>query len=146
MSAKHAWRRGVLLVALPLAVQLAAAGPASAAGPQPFLAGLTSQTQPVILRLSPDGSLVARAYTTLHLKCTSGAAFYLPDSFTNLDVSKLRHFTTTYSLPPAPNGDTSIALNGLATTVGTCVRRVIAASAPGIAAHPPASRMRFTWL
>ena len=112
MSAKHAWRRGVLLVALPLAVQLAAAGPASAAGPQPFLAGLTSQTQPVILRLSPDGSLVARAYTTLHLKCTSGAAFYLPDSFTNLDVSKLRHFTTTYSLPPAPNGDTSIALSG----------------------------------
>jgi hypothetical protein len=112
MTAKHAWRRGALLAVLPLALALPGAAPASAAGPQPFLAGLTSQTQPVILRFSPDGTVLARAYTTLHMKCTSGATFYVPDNFANLDVSKLRHFGDAFSVPPTTQGDTSGAVTG----------------------------------
>jgi hypothetical protein len=43
-------------------------------------------------------------------------------------------------------GETSILENGFAMTVGTCVRRVIAASTPGIAAQPPDSTICATWL
>jgi hypothetical protein len=132
MHTQHAWRRAALLVGLPLAAQLALAGPAAAhpasgyklpvapahalrlaAGPQPLLAGITPQQQPIVLRFNADASVLSRALTTLHLKCTSGASFYLPDGFTNLDVSALRHFRTTYSLPPQPvDATTTIALSG----------------------------------
>jgi hypothetical protein len=104
--------RGVVLAGLAL---MAAAGatPALAAGPQPFLAGVTSQQQPVLLRLSADGHTVTRALTTLHLHCTSGVAFYLPDGFTSIHVSTLRHFRVTYSLPPqSVDATTSVTLSG----------------------------------
>jgi len=154
MHTQHAWRRSVLLVGLPLAVQLSLAGPAAArpttgyklpvakptagyklsaleatagdtlrgsapatrslaAGPQPFLAGLTSQQQPILLRFNADATVLQRALTTLHLTCTSGNAFYLPDDFANLPVSSLRHFRTSFTLPPqSVDATTSLALSG----------------------------------
>src|SRR4051795_4671742 len=89
-------RRGVLVAGLALTA-VAGGTPALAAGPQPFLAGLTSQQQPVLVRLSADGRTVARALTTLHLHCTSGATFYQPDGFANTHVSTLRRFRITYA-------------------------------------------------
>jgi hypothetical protein len=143
MHALTAWRRTALVAGLPLAVSLAVTGPAAAhpadglklhpaaglkvrttgyklgtartaaSGTQPFLAGLTSQQQPILLRFNADGSVLARALTTLRLKCTSGASFYLPDGFTSLDVTSLRHFRTSYSLPPAnQDATTAVALSG----------------------------------
>lgn len=104
-------RRGAVVVGLVLAA--ACATPALAAGLQPFLPGVTSQQQPVLVRLSADGRTVSRALTTLHLHCTSGVTFYLPDSFTNTHVSTLRHFRLTYSLPPqSVDATTSITLSG----------------------------------
>ena len=85
-----------------LAVTAAAgATPVVAAGPQPFLAGLTSQQQPVLLRLSADGRTVTRALTTLRIHCTpSNATFFLPDGFRNVRVSTLRRFRVTFTQPP----------------------------------------------
>jgi hypothetical protein len=86
---------------------------AQAGGTQPFLAGLSSQEQPVLLRFNADGTVLARALTTLRVTCTSGARFYLPDGFTNLDVSSLRHFHTSYDLPPQTvSATTSLAVSG----------------------------------
>ena len=93
-------RSGAVLAGLAVT---AAAGvtPALAAVPQPFLAGLTSQQQPVLLRLSADGRTVTRALTTLRIHCTpSNATFFLPDGFTNVHVSTLRRFRTTFTEPP----------------------------------------------
>ena len=91
--------RGVAVVA-GLAATAAAAAPAVAAGPQPFLAGLTSQQQPVLLRLSADRRTVARALTTLRMHCTpSGDTFFMPDEFRNIRVSTLRRFRVTFSEP-----------------------------------------------
>jgi hypothetical protein len=112
MHASIRRRRGAVVAGLALSVA-AVATPALAAGPQPFLAGLTSQQQPVLLRLSADGRTVSRAFTTLRLHCTSGAGFYLPDSFQNTRVSTLRRFRLTYSLPPqSVDATTSITLSG----------------------------------
>jgi hypothetical protein len=105
-------RRGAVLAGLAVTA-VAGAAPALAAGPQPFLAGVTSQQQPVLVRMSADGHTVARAITTLHLHCTSGLTFYLPDGFTNTHVSTLRHFRVTYSLPPqSVDATTSVTLSG----------------------------------
>jgi len=119
MHAGSTLRRGLVLVALPLVAQLALAGPVTAqpvdgwkwgvadglerrfvAGPQPFLAGLTAQQQPVLLRLDNSASVLRRAFTTVHVTCTSGARFYQPDQFDNVEISSLRHFHTSYTLPP----------------------------------------------
>ena len=105
-------RRGALAAGLALAAG-AGATPALAAGPQPFLPGLTSQQQPVLLRLSADGRTVSRALTTLRLHCTSGATFFVPDGFTNVRVSTLRRFRLSYALPPQPvDATTSVTLSG----------------------------------
>src|SRR3954447_10666907 len=105
-------RRGVLVAGLALTA-VAGGTPALAAGPQPFLAGLTSQQQPVLVRLSADGRTVARALTTLHLHCTSGATFYQPDGFANTHVSTLRRFRIPSPLPPqAVDATTSVTLSG----------------------------------
>jgi len=105
-------RGGAVLGGLVLAAA-AAATPALAAGPQPFLAGVTSQQQPVLVRMSADGRTVARAITTLHLHCTSGASFYLPDGFTTTRVSALRRFRLTYALPAqSVDATTSITVSG----------------------------------
>lgn len=105
-------RRGAIVAGLALTA-IAGATPALAAGPQPFLAGLTSQQQPVLLRLSADGRTVTRALTTLRVHCTSGTTFYLPDGFANTRVSTLRHFRATYSLPPqSVDATTSVTLSG----------------------------------
>ena len=83
-------RRAALVAGLALTVA-GGVTPALAAGPQPFLAGPTSQQQPVLLRLSADGRTVTRALTTLRIHCTpSNATFFLPDGFTNVRVSTLR--------------------------------------------------------
>jgi hypothetical protein len=124
-------RRGALLAGLPLIAQVALCGPAQAApahgwkrgvrvpaeiaatAPQSFLAGLTSQQQPVLVRFSADGGAVARALTTLHFSCTSGDAFFQPDEFRNLRVSSLRHFRASFSAPPQTvDPTTSIVLSG----------------------------------
>jgi hypothetical protein len=111
MHAPLTRRRGAVLAGLGL-VALSAT-PALAAGPRPFLAGLTSQQQPVLLRLSADGRTVSRALTTLRLHCTSGATFFLPDEFINVHVSTLRRFRVTYALPPESiDATTSIAQSG----------------------------------
>src|SRR4051812_28651120 len=87
--------------------------PALAAGPQPFLAGLTSQQLPVLVRLSADGRTVSRALTTLQLHCTSGATFFQPDGFTNIRVSTLRRFRVTFTLPPqSVDATTSLTVSG----------------------------------
>jgi hypothetical protein len=59
-------RRGALLAGLAMTA-VAGATPGLPAGPQPFLPGLTSQQQPVLVRMSADGRTAARAVTTLHL-------------------------------------------------------------------------------
>jgi len=105
-------RRGALIAGLAL-TSAAGAPPALAAGPQPFLAGLTSQQLPVLVRLSADGRTVSRAITTLQLHCTSGATFFQPDAFTNVRVSTLRRFRVTFSLPPqSVDATTSLTVSG----------------------------------
>jgi hypothetical protein len=112
MHAPTRRRHGAVLAGLALTA-VAGGTPALAAGPQPFLAGVTSQQQPVLVRLSADGRTVARAPTTVHLHCTSGATFYQPDGFTNTRVSTLRRFRITYALPSqSVDATTSVTLSG----------------------------------
>ena len=79
---------------------------------QPFLAGLTSQTEPMLVRMSPDRTTVAHVYSTLQLNCTSGGVIFLPDNVSDVHVSTLRHFSQTFSIPPTTSGATSIAISG----------------------------------
>jgi len=109
---------------VPVALRATAPTLALAAGAQPFLAGLTSQDMPVLLRFSKDHSILTRAVTTMHLKCTTGNNFWTPDGFTNLTVSSTRTFRPRYELPPQPAGDGSTmlwsgALNGKVDRTGT---------------------------
>ena len=137
MSPLPAHRRRAGLLGVALAVPLALSGPASArpasvlhvradqvpaqkklpaqiGTPQPFLAGVTSQEQPMLLRFSADGRVVTRALTTVNLRCTSGSDFWLPDSFGNVPVSSRRRFRASYSEPPRQVTATlSIAVSGL---------------------------------
>jgi hypothetical protein len=113
VSASMPRRRGGAVVAGLFLTAAAGGTPALAAGPQPFLPGLTSQQLPVLLRLSADGGTVSRALTTLRLHCTSGATFFQPDGFTNVHISTLRRFRVTYSLPPqSVDPTTSITASG----------------------------------
>ncbi|MEA2383701.1 MAG: hypothetical protein QOH72_3672 [Solirubrobacteraceae bacterium] len=81
--------------------------------PQAFLAGLSSQQQPVLVRFSVDGTAVARALTTLHFTCTSGADFYQPDEFRKLRLSTRRHFRASFTLPPQTvDPTTSVVVSG----------------------------------
>jgi hypothetical protein len=124
-------RRAALQVGVPLIAQVALCGPAqatpehgwkrgvrvpaeiAATAPQPFLAGLTSQQQPVLVRFSADGGSVARILTTLHFSCTSGDRFYQPAEFRSLRISSLRHFRATFTLPPQTvDPTTSLVLSG----------------------------------
>jgi hypothetical protein len=109
-TAPYGFERGTA----PYALQRGASPQAAlAAGPQPFLAGLSSQQQPVLLRFNADASALTRALTTLRFTCTSGASFFQPDDFSNLRVSTLRHFRSSFSVPPQTvNATTSIALSG----------------------------------
>ncbi len=104
MLVHHALLRGLLAAGTALAAQAVVAGPASAvpadAGTQPYLAGLSSQQQPVLLRLTADHRVLTTARTTLRLKCTSGGSFYLPDDFTNVTVTSDRRFKESFNLPP----------------------------------------------
>jgi hypothetical protein len=130
----HPFRRCAPVLGIALAVPLAAAAPAGAApasvpaalrvsaptralapGPQPFLAGLTSQDVPVLLRFSRDGSILTRAVTTLHLRCTSGAAFWSPDGFSNVTVTSRRTVRVRFELPPQANDDgtTTVVSGGM---------------------------------
>jgi hypothetical protein len=137
MSPLHARRRDAGLLGLALVLSLTAAGPAHArpaagfdvqaapdvvrakvpaqlGAPQPFLAGLTSQQQPVLLRFSADRRTLTRALTTLNVKCTSGSDFWLPDGFRNVPVSSLRRFRVSFSEPARQvDPTTSIASSGL---------------------------------
>jgi hypothetical protein len=124
-------RRAALLVGLPLIAQVALSGPAqatpvhglkrgvrvpaeiAATAPQAFLAGLTSQQQPVLIRFSADGGSVARVLTTLHFACTSGDRFYQPDEFRGLRISSLRHFHASFAAPPQTvDPTTSVVVSG----------------------------------
>src|SRR4051794_39376250 len=124
-------RRAALLVGLPLIAQFALCGPAqampahglkrgvrvpariAAAAPQSFLTGLSSQQQPVIVRLNADGTAGGRALTTLHFSCTSGSHFYQPDEFRSLRLSSLRHFRASFTLAPQTvDPTTSAVLSG----------------------------------
>jgi hypothetical protein len=97
-------RRGALIAgpALAALLALAAAAPSGAqsGGSQPFLSGLTSQGLPVLMRFSRDGATLARADLTLRMRCGSGGAFWLPDSFRSLDVSSLGRFSERFVSPP----------------------------------------------
>jgi hypothetical protein len=102
MAWKSACRLGLVAVSIgaALAVPLAASASHHSDGPYARSAatagvtygGLTSQGWPVVIQLNKSQRRVVRAVIGLHLRCTSGYEFDLPDGFVNLAVNAKRKF------------------------------------------------------
>jgi hypothetical protein len=92
------------LIAIGAATALAAPSGALAAG-TPFMGGLTSQHEPVVVQLSRDARVVRHANIALDLHCSDGTEFTFTDSDSDLPVSRAGRFGRHLDTGRFDNGD-----------------------------------------
>jgi hypothetical protein len=94
-------RTMVMAIGAAAALALPAGAAASSAG---FLGGLTSQHEPVVVKLAPNGRRVVTTHIALVLRCRSGEEFDFTDQFDDLPVSKSGRFGAHLDTGTVKNG------------------------------------------
>ena len=112
-TSKRALASAGLAAGIALAVPLAApasthspGGPAAAAAATGVvLGGTNSQGWPVVIEVSRNGKLVAKAISGLRLNCTSGSFANLFDRYGRLAIKKNRKFSFAFDPTTENNAD-----------------------------------------